>query len=1197
MRKTIKKILFLILLLISVNVVSAESISDACEKLPLLYPEMKNENFKFAESTFGIRINLSDGNRTAVIIYPLKKSGSTTYYQAFCRNPGVSSGAIDANSTFSCKREIFVPEASDYSNDEKGAYEAGVVAIMSADNGYTGNGELGMLNDDTEKFEYSVTSIALRVYEMLWATKDSNTDKIVDDANEKIMNTFRAYANDYMKTDEYKEYYESLVSNNQHYLRKTNYTPGFNITGFSDEKVKPETDELIGIGLKAALDYKTHGAAAVNVSSKIEKDESTSTEQKKVITYNIDINHFKTKANSSAYVKLNFNCSNCNSIGAKYKITVNGQDITNKSDYDLLKLSDLTDGAGNVELKIEFTSTNIRECATAPKLEYNLSIEYYDESINKQVFEMASNEKACETGVCQGFYMLYNEGEEVNHPYTINDEISFCTDRRPECTTKFTNALCTANGSTLEITEGYEKDSADVCLNSNNKVNVQACIIEKSDTAGNPYKADYVESSNKYCQIYCKEDYKIKLPGEKYANTGRYFTLHASITGTKTCYTSEIQNDLFERNITSISNEIKRLHNKWLQNKTEENEKTLELKIQEYRNELREYDSCINWTMDYNYDPKISFWYEESFIDKANKQLVTNGTINKDQTATIGVCNNKTADNSYSNCTDATVGTTGKNLYICAKVANNTFLCGTEGQRIFTSDYIKKTMNVKANYITPTQFYNIYPTGGIVIAYGNTQIPNASPLENALPIGFGTLSGTYKYALKIDNLGEYYDSDKLGRIWGEAESVVTSMLNDSCTPTGGIKHNHVESGFENGVFVCKYTVNGNPEEPICPDGTDKAGTDYLSNPDYIACLNNGNTKDYCINQVCNVPQVEPTCPSDSDKPNYKYKNDSEYISCRNSGGTEETCMKVVCYEPENPGTTDVTCPSDSDKPNYKYKNDPEYISCRNSGGTEETCVKVVCYLPEDPRTYSCEVVDGKYYLKDGNLATSYAQYKAICCPSGKCPIVCRNCIIADGELNIEYRPITPGDLNPNDKDLGENWKFDENNIKTGLELKAYATTKEIMEKGETIYDITFDSTSTEFAMKVTLDSKMITKIRDYNDRHASEGYLNNTLMCYDYIDGTNTTYENTFCYSTFIDELLYDNDTKDNIEITPSGSRIIAGNAIATDNLRKTKTQLSGYWTTWSMANDSRWNVKTQYGIAYYKEGYGTNINIGPSWK
>lgn len=209
------------------------------------------------------------------------------------------------------------------------------------------------------------------------------------------------------------------------------------------------------------------------------------------------------------------------------------------------------------------------------------------------------------------------------------------------------------------------------------------------------------------------------------------------------------------------------------------------------------------------------------------------------------------------------------------------------------------------------------------------------------------------------------------------------------------------------------------------------------------------------------------------------------------------------------------------------------------------------------------------------------------CPD--CPTICENCIYNIND-KINYRPISPNNINPNDRNNGANWNFDETNIKTALELKAYATTKEIEEDGESIYDVSFENTnSDDFAVKVKLNGRMISKIREYNKEKEEEGtgYLNNSLSCYDYKDGS-TTYKNIFCYSTFLDELA--KDFGENIEFTHERP--------TTESERKNYIpSYNGYFTTWSLADSSKWNVITEKGIAYYKEGYGTKINIGPSWK
>jgi len=82
---------------------------------------------------------------------------------------------------------------------------------------------------------------------------------------------------------------------------------------------------------------------------------------------------------------------------------------------------------------------------------------------------------------------------------------------------------------------------------------------DKKDAAGNPFLMDdgqldsvqnkYSGELNPYCKVSCKEDYSFELPGAKYTESGGYFTLSTSVTGTRDCYTSEIDSKLFDEDL------------------------------------------------------------------------------------------------------------------------------------------------------------------------------------------------------------------------------------------------------------------------------------------------------------------------------------------------------------------------------------------------------------------------------------------------------------------------------------------------------------------------------------------------------------------------------------------------------------------------------------------------------------------------
>jgi len=76
--------------------------------------------------------------------------------------------------------------------------------------------------------------------------------------------------------------------------------------------------------------------------------------------------------------------------------------------------------------------------------------------------------------------------------------------------------------------------------------------IETTDEAGN----SYVQASNKYCRISCKEDYDFYMPSSRKTNSGYYFDFKMNINGTKTCYTNEIDTEQYHTDITKVQHDL-----------------------------------------------------------------------------------------------------------------------------------------------------------------------------------------------------------------------------------------------------------------------------------------------------------------------------------------------------------------------------------------------------------------------------------------------------------------------------------------------------------------------------------------------------------------------------------------------------------------------------------------------------------------
>lgn len=74
---------------------------------------------------------------------------------------------------------------------------------------------------------------------------------------------------------------------------------------------------------------------------------------------------------------------------------------------------------------------------------------------------------------------------------------------------------------------------------------VQYCILNGKDEAGNTYKmAGQGVDNNPYCAVYCKEDYKMTMPGAQYTESGRYFKLHnTKVEAKRTCYATNSRGD------------------------------------------------------------------------------------------------------------------------------------------------------------------------------------------------------------------------------------------------------------------------------------------------------------------------------------------------------------------------------------------------------------------------------------------------------------------------------------------------------------------------------------------------------------------------------------------------------------------------------------------------------------------------------
>lgn len=1150
-----------------------------------------------------IKMNYGEGNVGKRLTL---QNSSNSNLTAYCRNVAKTAGQTVAGATtpFKCTHSVFSPDEVSLSNDLKMIYEAGVVEILSKS------------SNNPSNEAYTTTDLAIKTYELLWS-ESINTNNINSGTQTNYLRAYQFFANKMLDDSEIATALRNATGNvRSRYNNAVSY--GW---ATSSQTIEDGAKNLIKAGLAAAIKYKNEGRASLvwNESPVVSRDIVTEEAGVKnysgSISYDFDIDKFDV--NEGAYARIRFNCENCSSNGITYTLFVNDNNLGDNYTSEINLLDYATTGSGRVTLKVAFkTTSNTYSCQG---IDYTIDVNYFDKSIGSEVYDMYSTDRKCLGGGCQHLYVLVNKNSErtrqIKNEFALcnitcedlkakceasSSNSSICQEYRKQypsgcinCGVDIKNNECADPGefTTLDLIEGYEIDP-ETCEQKSTE-NVNGCILDKKDVAGN----SYVDASlnNGYCSVSCKEDFHFKLPGNRDVTSGRYFDLSFNVTGTKTCYMklnanrnaiindfkdkAKLSNTLFESceiskaldsatpiyedsrtcsyaeanyggnvsrcvqdlknsgytainannicramtgkcgsdtnnviryeiNYTVANNncasvtipkvllpdkynalkqstasacndlaELNALGQGYQTGFSSDGGKIISFGSMEYYggsstsmyNGVGALNTCLNWDMTYDFNPDFYYSYEESYIKSAlSKKFELIGDVSKSNTKKY-YCSGGEHDDAYKLCNGSENGWSTEPIYETI----STCICDTDGceierLKVSSTDRMKESIDVSASYKLPTQFYTIYPGGSVVASKSGEGLENASELTNALPVGLGAPQGIRHYAIYAENLGEYYGTDKLGRVWGNRNSVVSATLKstDKCFKDGALKYDVTleipndngqtdNSYIDEGVYVCDYNVNTG------------------------------------------------------------------------------SCVKTI---------------SDDGKVTYRDK---------DGNITDEETYNRDCQCPRCPVT--CD--------KDGCR-----------CNGDKCQVVCPTCVYNNGK-NFEYRNISLNDLNPNNRNLGANWRYDDKQISTALEMKAMVTTEEIITSGETIYD---ESTN-PYVMKVKLDSAMINKIKNRDEKN----YLTNTLKCYDYTEN-GKTYKNIFCYSTFIDELVSDSKNKDKISFSTERPFSEAS---------RKDSQNSSYWTTWTKALENRkWEITTSKGLSYLETKYG-EIGIGPSWK
>ena len=348
---------------------------------------------------------------------------------------------------------------------------------------------------------------------------------------------------------------------------------------------------------------------------------------------------------------------------------------------------------------------------------------------------------------------------------------------------------------------------------------------------------------------------------------------------------------------------------------------------------------------------------------------------------------------------------------------------------------------------------------------------------------------------------------------------------------------------------------------------------------------------------------ENTTTKNSDEVNsneYACTYEVNQNSCTDASGNKH--YKTECDPNEDwDKCQERLCPVNQGGPYCVEKSQSYYVcstthydeSCQPKGSREEALLAVGCQPGEE-----CE--------------NNYN-----CCPNcvvqciGVCTVTPDGSQGGGSKPNYDFRPISPGNLFPNDRPKGYNWESNPSVYNNSLVArKAKDTIDEITTRAN---NITSEETTPssgnpkveDYSLKVVMDTDMITKIREYNK--TQESYNNDTMTCYDYQidrdedgckkagytwkkegDSGKCVMANIFCYSSFVDDLA-DGKFGGEVDIKNKEGRT------------KAKEQFSKAYVAPGVSNTDNLIVTNDYWTIYTFNTLDINgdgiPDVGPSWK
>lgn len=1000
---------------------------------------------------------------------------------------------------------------------------------------------------------YAATSIAVRAYTTgLFTTgaKGAKYQSAIDmaSAHANLGAQWAALYGEY--TD--KATYGSCNGDSNCYKNKVDYAwlnknAMFNYSdpNSASYKIIYMAQQLFKAGLMDASNKATGSllTTTVNIefSKKTESISKTDTSEEKYVYATLKIENLPEKLSDGKEGKVELSMPTCTGC------TINSFEAQDGGDYkqvgignNIALLLEAKDGVrtGEIKLRIKVTQAvqDQENCKDA-----TLKIDY-KYNTNPQLTGATLSDKSNPNS--QRFFVLdKQEGDQTGSAQT---KIG-CS--KAACDTEITEPLC--DGDAIATVKAPDK--------------IKSCVINNVDDADNSYQ--YTSGvDNKYCKVYCKEDYaKIQLePVVKDIKCGSYFKLTSRIEGSKSCYTGgetdasarngekSIDKDQYIQDIIDAQVQMIEGLNLYRSAKA-----ALAAEPDWQYSKQTGCNGCTadSWTTTGSYVGPVvtNIDYEEGLVtSQETTQTFSYGTKESVSDNTIYDKENKKDVCVSSTCTPGTNKTELLTLITNAMGEGKTKMeQGFKAYEAAHTAYNACTTGWQNNFLFEQKIGYYYNENR-----GNDEYksPYYDILESAQNKDLYYLEGTGSAAPKPTSKIEIWKKATDDKI--ETGSDYTFDLSIENGSTG--KYNY-KSSYGGTFEARKYTVCKDPEgsceireEQISQAAFVKKYVekeqDYITPTAFyqIAAngkitVNSGYTGDKVQLEALfnSLPVSTKTVGGGIFKLNIEWLG--EFYDKDNAVGRLMDIPGVAWTDRRQGGTTFMDSPKHQDSFTGDYK----------------------CYYESPCRPDDCPNCD---FVCEGE------DCDWIQCP--ECKIDCTNCIFDLNKLNVNFRTISTTNFNSANRTYGYNWIT--SSSMQALQLlnkKADATIKEIEEVNESIYDPegkTSDGSSA-LALSIKLTPQAIRELKNYNEKHSSDGgYINDSLTCYD-AEVNGKTYKNIYCYSEVIDDLVK------NYEVTiPDGKRLDSTTA------RAASQNQNGYWELWSDKHEFI---------------YSESVIGGPSWK